>query len=360
MAYVGFDLDETLGRFSVAHFAGVFLQPKTAIYESAISGNYGTQKIPPPIPYSEQLEKKCDYAFQLFVDCLVEKERQTPALGLVRPSMIDFIHRLYELKEVGAVKNVLIYSNNGNPALLKLAAKMLEKLAGAPGLFCDFIHWFHPLRSAEITYGRPGNARKSLAVLLKGLNNSSCNPEALPIDKDDVYFFDDSIPPHYDLLNSLGDRYIQLKPYNFDANPNVILECFQQAFETAGLVDDEEYFRYVAPVMGSTKNYAEILQTMHNDIATFKLKKSIPNDTKLRIQFNTMFPRRVAKTNFTRSLAAFRKLENKLNKGMILSNQEQTNYEKAKSTISNFERVNPNQLGGKKKYRKTKRRRRHT
>ncbi len=359
MAYVGFDLDETLGRFSVAHYAGLFLQPKEALYESVLSGLYGSQRIPEPVPYSENLKTKCNTAFQLFVDCLVEKEKAQPRLGLVRPSMIDFIQRLYELKQTGAVKKVLIYSNNGNPALLKLAAKMLEGLGSAPGLFCDFIHWYHPSRRTEVEYGRPGMARKSLQVLVSAFRGAGCASSVEDMLHGEYYFFDDLNPPHADLLNRDHLTYFQIKPYKYDADPNVIIECFKQAFEGAGLVNDEEYFQYVAPILGNVSNYERILQIMKSDAATIQLKRNIPNDSQLRTQFNTTFPRPVRKANFTRSLTALRKLENKLNAGMNLSNQERVNYEKAKTIITNFETQNPEQAGGKKKFRKTKKHRKH-
>lgn len=358
MAYVGFDLDETLGRFSVAHFATLFLQPKTVLYESAVSGHYGSDYIREPIPFSENLDTNCERAFQLFVDCLVQKEQEEPPLGLIRPSMIDFIYRLYELKQVGAVKSVVIYSNNGNPALLKLAAKMLESLAGAPGLFCNYIHWYHPSRFLEITYGRPGNANKTMDVLLKAFRTESCGSHD-NIDEYDVYFFDDSVPPHRDLVHSLGDRYFQLKPYLYDADPKGIVECFKQAFEGAGLASDQEYFRYIAPILEPPRNYAQIVNLLELDASKLKVLKSKPNDTYLRTAFNSAFPKRVSKANFTRSLTALRKFETKLNQGMLLSNQEKANYEKAKNRITNFERQNPNHVGGKKS-RKTKKHKRHT
>lgn len=359
MAYVGFDLDETLGRFSVAHFAGLFLQPRQAIYESIFSGLYGSQRISEPIPYSQQLEAKLKIAFQTFADCLVEKELAVPALGLIRPSMIDFIHRLYELKQAGLVKSVLIYSNNGNPALLLLAAKMLESLAAAPGLFCDFIHWYHPLRANEVQYGRPGTATKTIHTLLKALTRPTCNPTNEIIHPENVYFFDDAVPIHYGISRFLGDRYFQIKPYKFDADPSIIVECFKKAMESSGLDKDEEYFQYIQPALGPVSNYGKLLQLVENDAITYQRKMNKPNDTQLKTQFNTVFPKRVAKANFTRSLTALRKLENKLNAGMNLSNQERVNYEKAKTIITNFETQNPEQAGGKKKFRKTKKHRKH-
>ena len=360
MAYVGFDLDETLGRFSVASYPGLFLQPKTAIYESLWSSKYGSEYVAQPIPFSESLKAKCDAAFELFVDCLVEKEKTEPPLGLIRPSMVDIIHRLYELKQVGAVKSVLIYSNNGNPALLKLAAKILEKLAGAPGLFCNFIHWYHPSRADEIYHGKPGAATKSLKVLKKAFHNISCSSSNEDIHQEDIYFFDDSIPPHKDLFRSLGFRYFQVEPYNFDADPIVILECFKKACEEAGLIDDQEYLKYIGPLIGYSNKFDSTIKTMAKDFVKLKLKKNIPNNTNLRLQFNAVFPRPVSKANFTRSLTSMRKLENKLNQGMLLSNKEKANYEKAKALVTNYERENPDQVGGKKKFRKTMRRRRHT
>jgi hypothetical protein len=360
MAYVGFDLDETLGRFSVPSYASFFLQPKSGVYESIFSGIYGSNRVPEAIPLSAGLKARLDNAFDLFVNCLVEKEDAQPALGLIRPSMIPFIRRLYELKQVGAVKAVIIYSNNGNPALLHLAAKMLEKLANAPGLFCDYIHWFHPLRANEITFGRPGMASKSIQTLLKALNTSTCNPTGEQISVDKVYFFDDSTPPHYNISQFLGDRYFHLKPYNYDADPNVILECFKNVMEASGLTTDQEYYEYVAPILGgSDSSYAKVLQMVQSDLISLKRKMIIPNDTQLKQRFNQTFPKRTLKSNFTKALATLRKYEKKQNEGISLTDQDQANYNQAKTIVTNFESENPNLSGGKR-HKKTKKQRRKT
>ena len=169
MAYIGFDLDETLGRFNTPYFYTIFLQPHTVLYRGEWSGVYDRHKyVQEPIPLSPGLENKLNKAFTIFAECLASKE---PALGLLRPSMIEIARRLYELKQEGLVKAVVIYSNNGNLALLHLAAKMIEILANAPGLFCNYIHWYHPSRSMEIEKKTAGVGYKTLAVLKEAFKN---------------------------------------------------------------------------------------------------------------------------------------------------------------------------------------------
>lgn len=340
MAYIGFDLDETLGRFSVAHYSSLFLLPSEGIYQSPYSGLYGSPKIPEPMPISGNLRAKIQSAFDLFVDCLVKKEKQPQPLGLIRPVMIPIVRRLYELKQRGDVKAVVIYSNNGNLALLHLAAKMLEKLADAPGLFCNFIHWYHPSRGSEAVYRRPGEATKTLPTLLKAFRSEGCLPKDEMIDVNKVYFFDDLYPPHANLRNNLQERYFQIAPYKYDADPNEVFTCFKTAFETVGLDKDPEYFEYIKPVLGYDGSYEKILKIIEEDNKTFRIRKNIrPNNTSLKSAFNRTFSNQ---KQFSKALATLRKLERKMDEGMNLTGNEKNLYNKSQQILNAME-------GGKRK-----------
>lgn len=343
MAYIGFDLDETLGRFGAAHYASLFLRPTEGIYQSSYSGLYGSPKILEP-PLSHNLRLKINKGFGLLVDCLVEKEKESPPLGLIRPVMIPIVRKLYELKQRGDVKAVVIYSNNGNLALLHLAAEMLEKLADAPGLFCNFIHWYHPSREREVAYGRPGEAMKTLAVLLKGFRAESCLPKNEMIDWKKVYFFDDLSPPHPILKNNLQERYFQIAPYRYDADPALVLECFKRAFEGAELSTDPEYFTYMEAVLGSNASYEKILNLMEGDKKLYRVRRNDkPNNAPLKNAFNKTFSN---KKEFSKALATLRKLERKMNEGLNLTQNEKNLYNKSQQIINSME--------GGKRLRKTR------
>ena len=351
MAYVGFDLDETLGRFSVVHYHSLFLQPYTALYGGIWSGRYGSGYVKEPIPLSASLKEQLDRAFQQFVRCVAEKETQDPPLGLLRPSMVDLIKRMKVLKEEGAIKAIVVYSNNGNLALLHLAGKMLETLADAPGLFCNYVHWYHPSRQSEVQYGRPGNALKTFAVLKQAFQTGSCG--SAPSPDDQIYFFDDIVPVHYDLAQHLKGNYIQIEPYKYDADIDVLTECLQSALRETGLLDNNEYWDYIAPAVGNMRSLDAILTLIQQDKLGFQRRLLKPNNTKLLQRTQQIFPKRISKRNFLKSLQTLRRLEQKQNLGKVLNEGEEQTLRTAKNTVTAYE-----QLGGHRKNHKTKKQRR--
>jgi hypothetical protein len=353
MACIGFDLDETLGKFSVSEYHTYFLQPHNALYRCQWSGKYGTHSVPEPA-LSHALLSKLNTAFDLFVDCLAEKEKE--GLGLIRPGIVEIAKHLYELKQTGQVKSVVIYSNNGNLSALHLAGKLIERLANAPGLFCNYLHWYHPSRQSEIVYGRPGSARKTMQVLLEAFQTGSCSTNE--IDLDQVYFFDDTLHP--DIADSIGNRYFQNPAYGYDADPAVLNECFLRAFEASGLGEDPEYFTYMGPVLQGNKSLDAIMNLIKADEKRFQRKTIKPNNTNFRRRFNETFPKPPIRHNvFTKALQTTRRLEGKLNVGAVLTPEQQTALDSARELISRYESENPNASGGKRN-RKTKKQKRRS
>lgn len=342
MACIGFDLDETLGRFGVVFYHLATLTPHESLYEESWGGKYGVNRIEPPIPFSDSLKEKCKVGFELFCQCIAEKERAN--LGLIRPEMIEIAKRLYSYKQMTPpmVKSVVIYSNNGNMASLRLAARVIEILADTPGLFCNFINWFHPLRQHEIQHGRPGSALKTLNILLKAFQQGGCSAE--DIDIKNVYFFDDLVHPN--IATAIGDNYFHIPPYKVDANPADIDECFLSAFKTAGLDTDQEYWSYIAPL--GIKNLSELMHFLQaNQIKV--LKKNRPNNATFRSRFQGRFPHSsVPRHSFTKALSTLRKLERKQNQGSPLSANEQRALNVSRNRVTEYESQNPNTQGGRR------------
>lgn len=360
MAYIGFDLDETLGRFSVVEPHSYFLQPHNSIYRSQWSGRYGTLYIEEP-SLSETLLAKINQTFDKFIECLAEKEKE--GLGLLRPGIVEIARRLYQLKQTSPpqVKAVVIYSNNGNLAHLHLAGKLIERLANAPGLFCNYVHWYHPSRTNEITWGRAGMARKTYQVLLEAFQRGTC-PRA-EIDADQVYFFDDVM--HRDIYDIIGDHYIQNPAYKVDAEPVFINECFQRAFEETELDKDPEYIEYITPIANQLTrgkiSLSDFLTLLRQDQANLVRKTQRPNNTNFRRRFNQTFPAPpISRNRFQKSLQTLRKLEQKQNIGKSLSSDEERLLTQSKNLITTYESQNPSIGGSRSGSRKTrKQRRRH-
>lgn len=354
MAYVGFDLDETLGRFGILHAYTCFLQPQTVLYQGIWSGVYGTQKMNPPVPLSDSLEEKLNEAFDIFIECLIEKEKNSPS-GVLRPGILEIAKRLYALQQTNpqAVKGVCIYSNNGNLSFLQLAGRMIEGLANTPGLFCNYVHWFHPLRRYEIRIGFPGTGNKSTQVLQKIFQ--MCFPGD-PVSVDKLYFFDDVV--HQNLYSNLLSHYFQVPAYKFDADHKRFDECFKVAMDTTELGTNTEYLQYISPIGVSSMD--DILQFIQNDVSSSQRKMIVPNNSAFQTRFQQVFPKpTVSKTAFTKALQTFRSLEKRLNEGATLTNQEQSVYNQAKTVLTDYENQHPNTAGGKRSGQKIKKTRKY-
>ena len=100
MAYIGFDLDETLGRFATVSLHVSLLQPYTAQYDALYSGRYGTTLYNIPFRLTQELMDSMDNAFEIFTNCIVEKEKENPPLGIIRPSMIELIRKLQIFRRI--------------------------------------------------------------------------------------------------------------------------------------------------------------------------------------------------------------------------------------------------------------------
>lgn len=352
MAYIGFDLDETLGKFLATEFYLMALQPFTNPYDATWSGKYGTGKYPAPVPLSDTLRSALDNAFDRFIECLAEKYKASD-IGLLRSGIVDIARRLQELKEAGRVNSVVIYSNNGSLSQLQMASRLIERLSNAPGLFCNLIHWFHPSRQTEIVWGKPGRGTKTLQVLLKAFETGTCKQET--VDLDQVYFFDDI--DHPDIRFALGDRYFRVPRYDFDVDSAILDECFKQAFFGAGLDTNGEYFKYMSALLGGQTTFDSVMAFIHKMKEPRTLHK--PNNTTFRRKFNSHFPKHIGRNEFQKAVTTMRSLEKKLNLGAALNANEQTSLNRSRAVINQYEGQNPNSMGGKRKQRKTRRHRVH-
>lgn len=290
MAFVGFDLDETLGRFSTPDGHLYFLMPG-ALYSGQY--RYGGPFHQP----SSDLQTKLKAAFQTFAECLAAKE---PELGMLRPGILEILGKLAKLKEEGRIKGIVVYSNNGNIACLLLATTMIEHLLGKPGLFCNHIDWWSHIRDGKNWKGRPGQATKSARVLREAFVDPRCGDiqsfEDVPLEK--LYFFDDLDPPHEDLVGRLGnDRYFKVNPYKRDADMAPIDECFDSALKSQGLDNDEEYLTYIHPILRAIRpvlpnEYASIAKYLkaYNTGFVPKREAFVNDKDTILARIDTLFP----------------------------------------------------------------------
>lgn len=237
MAYIAFDLDETIGRFSVLDGYLHFANPPI-LYKNMLQGQE-------PFTPSADLQVKINSFFSTFAECLLAKE---PGLGLLRPGIFEIMKRISDAKDRGLVERVAIYSNNGNMNCLLLASKMIENHLGKPGFFCDHVNWYDPRRRYEIQLGKPGAATKSVSVLKTVFQDSKCSKPGTSIANKNIYFFDDTI--HQNILTGIGQsNYFKVEPFKHDASIEEVEACFVDTNEKIHLLEDEEYKRYVVPIL---------------------------------------------------------------------------------------------------------------
>ncbi len=276
MAFVGFDLDETLGRFSVPDGHLYFLMPEVL---------YTTQFLPyaPFHQPSDDLKTKLTAAFNSFAVCLANKE---PALGMLRPGILQIVGKLSQLKDAGRINGIVVYSNNGNLAALILATKMIEHLLQKPGLFCNRVNWWNPMRygpGKNIKGHRPGAASKSTRVLRESFVGPMCgnivaNYQEVPVDQ--LLFFDDLNPPHQDIFNQIGpERYFRVNPYKKDASIAAVNDCFYSALESQNLHTDPEYLTYINTILQSSQPpLAKTFASINTFLTQYNAQYALKND----------------------------------------------------------------------------------
>jgi hypothetical protein len=257
MAFIGFDLDETLGRFSALHNHILFLTPG-AVYQNLLLEES-------PFVPSEELRGKLSNGLNEFAKCLVSKDSE---LGILRPGILKIIKRLSDAKDRGQIRAISIYSNNGNLGLLLVAAAMIENALGKPGLFCNHVDWYSPMRANERTPDSPGMAIKTARVLRETFIDPRCGTveSAANIPFEQLYFFDDTSHPN--LRGIIGENhYFQVKPYKRDTtNFPVIDDCFQTALEASGLASDPKYLEYVTPIAKALEGDGELIESIYGVI----------------------------------------------------------------------------------------------
>ena len=207
MVYFIFDLDETLAElYSVYYFAISLRLDKTA------------------------LELNLDKAYQYFVRDILLAEISSEPLGILRPGILGVMKKLKDLQKLGKIKNVLIYSNNGDIKSLEFIKDLIHLYVGG-GLIKECIHRNHHMRENE-RVNAPHLINKTWNVLRNIMINGNTRA-ATNLDVHDVYFFDDL--DHPDLRKKLGINYYKVPRYSFKASIDRIGEIYKNAIYKASI-----------------------------------------------------------------------------------------------------------------------------
>ena len=207
MVYFIFDLDETLAELYSVYYFVTSLRLE-----------------------SGSLESNLDKAYQYFVRDILLTEISNEPLGILRPGILGIMKKLKNLQKVGKIKNVLIYSNNGDIKSLEFIKDLIHLYVGE-GLIKECIHRNHHMRANE-RVNAPHLINKTWNVLRNIMINGNTRA-ATNLVTTDVYFFDDL--DHPDLRKKLGMNYYKVPKYDYKASVNRIGEIYKNAIYRANI-----------------------------------------------------------------------------------------------------------------------------
>lgn len=207
MVYFIFDLDETLAELYSVYYFAISLRLE-----------------------SSSLALNLDKAYQYFVRDVLLAEISSEPLGILRPGILGVMKKLKDLQRLGKIKNVLIYSNNGDIKSLEFIKDLIHLYVGG-GLIKECIHRNHHMRADE-RVNAPHLINKTWNVLRNIMINGNTRA-ATNLVASDVYFFDDL--DHPDLRKKLGINYYKVPRYSFKASLDRIGEIYKNAIYKASI-----------------------------------------------------------------------------------------------------------------------------
>jgi hypothetical protein len=238
MAYIVFDLDETLAELYPTFYFVASLKPDLS------------HTLP------EDFKNELNAAYKSFVEKVLAEEQLDTPLGILRPGILNVFETIQKLKSNGQVKGVIIYSNNGHLESLEFIRDIIHRHLNTSSLIQECIHWGHEMRQEERgrIQGAASKTWKVLSSILKGPIISAQND----LSPTAVYFFDDQ--NHPDLKIHLKDNYIKVPSYTFKASVNTLARLFTEAFDSAN-VNKEQFISIQSELFGTPLHtYEEVME----------------------------------------------------------------------------------------------------
>ena len=238
MAYVAFDLDNTLGFFELTN-PMAFLWSPDFLENPEQSAPNGRLEL------SAAIHNKLKRARQHFANSLL-KDPELLALVL-RPNLDVVIPQLIHAKKAKKLKATIIYSNTGVTYSMELAKYLIEKKYKTPNFISLMADNWHPLRVAdrpryvpEGRYVQPEKTIKTLQILFKAATGET---SIAPPNK--IMFVDDRHPKHkLQYQESEGLTYVVptgFFPRVTEYHKRSLLFLALDALHSADLLSDDAY-----------------------------------------------------------------------------------------------------------------------
>jgi len=208
MAYIAFDLDNTLGYFEhVGALANLWSLEMITNPEQSAKNN--------DIVISAALKKKLDEVHDTFAVLLLHDPELLAVV--LRPDLDGILDPILDSLDEGDVKSVIMYSNSGIYYTLDLAKTLIEDKYKVPGLFSLLVDHWNPLRTADRvknTTGRYVEPLKTMTTLQKLFKEATKDKSEATIPYTSILFVDDRNPRHA-LNEQVSEGLTYLAPTHF-------------------------------------------------------------------------------------------------------------------------------------------------
>lgn len=235
MAYVAFDLDNTLGFFGITNKLGDLWTTQHIITPEQQNTN---------ARISKRLEIKLARARETFAKLLLKDKNIL--YTVLRPNLDALIKPLLDAKHARKLKTVIIYSNTGSDYSLELAKYLIETHYKCRGFFSLMANHWHPLRGLDhvgSVQGRYTEPLKTIETLQRLFKRATHSQNTVPLSK--ILFVDDRLVKH-DLEKQEPEGLTYLVPTRFvppanDRQRQHILLLALYALNEQGLLTSNEY-----------------------------------------------------------------------------------------------------------------------
>lgn len=250
--WLGFDVDETLGNFQYLFPIFELLMLQDSTYEAG------------------------QHTFQYLTQYIANNESSPEGrVGLFRPGLYNFFaEKLKPLRDAGALKGMVMYSNNSEYDILRFCAVVIDRWIGSSGpSFCNLIHRNHRIR--QNTYGQVPSLEKNWSILTKAFLDGKCPSPVLG----QTFFYDD-LDTHRNLMERLGSNYIQVVPFYGPVNIGKLLISLRDSLVASGILKKKHVLSNMSETGSDYVFDADYIARLHNLYTT----KTTPDFIKKDLQ----------------------------------------------------------------------------
>lgn len=238
MAYIAFDLDNTLGFFELTNPLAFLWSPDFLENPEQSAHNVSLE-------INAKLKLKLKNARSIFAKYLLNDPEFLDII--LRPNLDVVFSQIINAKDAGRVKAIIIYSNTGVTYSMELAKELIEQKYNSPDLINLMADHWHPLRVADrpryIPEGRYVQPEKTIKTLKLLFNKATGRRGVPPTNK--IMFMDDRTPKHK-LQEQEADGLTYIVPKAFFPEVRIyhkkaLLFLALESMQRAGLLSDASY-----------------------------------------------------------------------------------------------------------------------